>query len=83
MRKVFLIEDYVGETTKDVETRFHFHPDIHVYHDGIKNWGTIQLPSGSNIVWTFIEGSGRLEVSIWHPRFGVSVPNICLFVKLP
>ena len=78
----FLIEDRVGETTKEAEARFHFHPNVKVCHDGNKNLGTIQLPSGSNIVWTVIEGAGRLEKSTWHPRFGVSIPNFCLVVKL-
>jgi uncharacterized heparinase superfamily protein len=78
----FLIEDRVGETTKEAEARFHFHPNVKVSHDGNKNSGTIQLPSGSIIVWTVIEGAGRLEKSTWHPRFGVSIPNICLVIKL-
>ena len=78
----FLIEDYVGETTKEAEARFHFHPDVQVCHDGNKNSGTIQLPDLNNIKWTIIEGIGRLEESTWHPRFGVSIPNICLVVKL-
>ena len=78
----FLIEDRVGETTKEAEARFHFHPNVKVSHDGNKNSGTIQLPSGSNLVWTVIEGAGRLEKSTWHPRFGVSIPNICLVIKL-
>ena len=78
----FFIEDRVGETTQEAEARFHFHPKVKVSHDGNKNSGTIQLPGGSNIVWTVIEGAGRLEKSTWHPRFGVSIPNICLVIKL-
>lgn len=78
----FLIEDYVSETTKEAEARFHFHPDVQVCHEDNRNSGTIQLPDGSNTEWTIIEGIGRLEASSWHPRFGVSVPNICLVVKL-
>jgi uncharacterized heparinase superfamily protein len=78
----FFIEDCVGETAKEAEARFHFHPNAQVCHDGNKNSGTIQLPSGSDIVWTVFEGVGRLEKSTWYPRFGVSIPNICLVVKL-
>ena len=80
--KSFLIEDYLDDTTKCAEARFHFHPRVQVCHKSDKNSGTIQLPGGSNIEWTLIEGEGRLEESTWHPRFGVSIPNICLVVKL-
>ena len=78
----FLIEDYVGETTKDAEARFHFHPDVQVFNDNNTTLGTIKLPDGSSVEWEIIEGTVRLEESTWHPRFGVSIPNICLVVKL-
>jgi uncharacterized heparinase superfamily protein len=78
----FFIEDRVGETTKDAEVRFHFHPDVQVCPEDNRNSGTIQLPDGRNIGWEIIEGVLRLEPSTWHPRFGVSIPNTCLVVKL-
>jgi uncharacterized heparinase superfamily protein len=78
----FLIEDYVGETTKDAEARFHFHPDVQVFNDDNTTSGSIKLPSGSSVDWKVIKGTVRLEESTWHPRFGVSIPNICLVAKL-
>ena len=78
----FSIEDYVGETSQSAEARFHFHPDVQVFKDDNTTSGTIQLPDGSNIVWAVIEGAGTLVESTWHPRFGVSIPNICLAIKL-
>jgi uncharacterized heparinase superfamily protein len=80
--KSFLIEDYVGETSQSAEARFHFHPDVQVCHEDNRNSGTIQLPDGRNIDWKIIEGIASLEASTWHPRFGISIPNICLVVKL-
>jgi uncharacterized heparinase superfamily protein len=78
----FLIEDCLGETTKDAEARFHFHPDVQVCNDENSSSGTIRLLDGSSVEWKIVEGAVRLEPSIWHPRFGVSIPNICLVVKL-
>ena len=78
----FLIEDYVSETTKDAEARFHFHPDVQVFNDDNRSSGTIKLLDGSSVEWNIIEGRVRLEPSTWHPKFGVSIPNICLVVKL-
>jgi uncharacterized heparinase superfamily protein len=78
----FLIEDYVCETTKGAEARYHFHPEVHVHHEKNKNSGTIQLPNKKKIDWKIIEGLGRLEASTWHPRFGVSISNVCLVVEL-
>jgi uncharacterized heparinase superfamily protein len=78
----FFIEDHVVEKTEEAEARFHFHPDVQVRHDGNKNSGTIQLLDGKSIVWTVIEGAGNLVESTWHPRFGISIPNICLVIKL-
>ena len=78
----FFIEDHVGETTKEAEARFHFHPDVKVCHEDNRYAGTIQLPDGTNMQWKIIEGVPRLEPSTWHPKFGVSIPNICLVVKL-
>ena len=80
--KSFFIEDHIAETTKEAKARFHFHPDVQVFNDDNTTSGTIQLLDGKNIAWTIIEGTGRLERCTWHPRFGVSVPNICLVVKL-
>lgn len=78
----FSIEDYVSETSQSAEARFHFHPDVQVFKDDNTTSGTIKLPDGGRIDWRIIKGTVRLEPSTWHPRFGVSIPNICLVIKL-
>ena len=44
--------------------------------------GQAVFPNGTAIVWRIIRGEGRLEKSTWHPRFGSSISNTCLTVKL-
>ena len=78
----FLIQDHIDETTENAEARFHFHPDVQVFKDDNTSSGTIKLLDGSIVEWKIIEGAVRLEPSTWHPRFGASIPNICLVVKL-
>ena len=78
----FSIEDNISEKTKRAEARFHFHPDVQVLQKENKKQGTIQLPNRKYIEWEINEGQGRLEASTWHPRFGVSISNICLVVRL-
>jgi uncharacterized heparinase superfamily protein len=78
----FSIEDHVGEATNEAEARFHFHPDVQVFNDDYTTSGIIKLQDGNSIEWQVIEGTVRLEPSTWHPRFGVSMTNICLVVKL-
>ena len=78
----FYIEDNVGETTNEAEARFHFHPDVQVFKEDNTTSGIIKLADGNSIEWQIIEGAVRLEPSTWHPVFGVSMPNICLVVKL-
>lgn len=78
----FLIEDYISETSQIAEARFHFHPDVQVRLEDNRKSGIIQLPDGSKIECKIVEGVGRLEESTWHPRFGVSLPNICLVINL-
>ena len=37
---------------------------------------------GTTLAWSVEGGEGRVEPSTWHPRFGVSVPNEVLVVRL-
>ena len=40
------------------------------------------LRCGKIISWFILVGEGKLESSTWHPKFGESIPNKCLAVKL-
>ena len=38
------------------------------------------LPQGQSVIVN-VEGGGiRVEDRVWHPQFGLSVPNLCLAV---
>jgi len=77
-----IIEDLVEGRHDLAEARFHFHPDVEVVLSENEKAGTVLLPNGTEMTWRAEQGEARLESSTWHPRFGVSVPNRCLTIKL-
>lgn len=77
------ISDIIERSGAPAEARFHFHPDVAVVSDeGPANAGQVLLPDGRCIRWHVREGDARLEASTWHPRFGTTIPNRCLAVRL-
>ncbi|MGD8913110.1 MAG: alginate lyase family protein [Candidatus Thiodiazotropha sp.] len=76
------INDLVEGPGSTAEARFHFHPDLQVrFHDN-RQEGMALLPNGTAVTFQVEKGEARLEPSTWHPLFGVTIPNICLVVKL-
>lgn len=64
--------------------RFHLHPDLKLMIPGDgSQTGTIEFSSGKTIAWTALQAK-RIwaEPAAWHPRFGESIPNQCLCLKL-
>jgi uncharacterized heparinase superfamily protein len=59
------------------EARYHLPPGVSAEitaHDA----GTISLPSGRMLRWRVVGAIVRKESTTWHPRFGQSLPSICL-----
>ena len=77
-----LVEDFIEGSYGTAEVRFHFHPalQIHIHHNHKK--GTALLPNGTVVSWHTNNGNAHLEPSTWHPRFGSTIPNTCLVIKL-
>ena len=76
------VTDLVDGPHKSSEARFHFHPAVQVQIGPSQAEGTATLPDGTVTSWQLDHGHARLYHSTWHPRFGYSLPNVCLAVKL-
>ena len=76
------VMDHIDGQHDSAEARFHFHPDLQVQMQPNQKEGVAMLPNGSSLKWLIEHGLGWLETSSWHPRFGNSIPNKCLVVKL-
>lgn len=76
------ITDRLDGSKQCAEARFHFHPDVKVQIDPSETEGTATLPDGTLMTWYIGQGQARLESSTWHPRFGHSLQNMLLAVKL-
>jgi len=64
------------------ESRFHFHPALQIKVDGNGKCGVVLLPNGQEVGWRVDYGQADIEQTTWHPRFGVSIVNTCLVIKL-
>jgi uncharacterized heparinase superfamily protein len=78
----FTVIDRVEGQYQSAEARFHFHPTVQVQIGQSKADGTVTLADGTVMTWHLAHGQARLEDSTWHPRFGQSLSNTCLIVKL-
>jgi uncharacterized heparinase superfamily protein len=76
------VEDTVVGPHELAEARFHFHPQVTLAPDADINSGEGMLPDGRRFAWVVEEGEARIEATTWHPRFGASLPNRCLVVRL-
>ena len=77
-----LIKDKVQGLYETAEALFHFHPDVQVSLKPNNKSGTLVIAGNKTLTWYIDHGHGRLEKSSWYPKFGVSVPSICLQIKL-
>lgn len=77
------VEDCIEGWQRGAEARFHFHPDVKIETipaDARK--GTAHLPDGTVLTWLVERGDAQIKRSFWHPRFGESIPSICLVIQL-
>ena len=77
-----LIKDNVLGYYKTAEARFHFHPDIQVTIKPNHKSGTVLMEGNKILTWFIDDGFAALEESFWYPKFGMTVPNFCLQIKL-
>ena len=77
-----LIKDNVLGHYKTAEARFHFHPNVQVTIEPNNKSGTVLIEGNKILTWFIDHGFAELEESFWYPKFGRSVPNFCLLIKL-
>lgn len=78
-----VIHDLITGNFESAEARFHLHPDVGIDRRHLSDC-QLFLPPGSEKPINFgVHEAESLELvdSTWHPKFGVSVPNICIAVK--
>ena len=77
-----LIKDNVFGFHETACARFHFHPDVQVTIQPNHKSGTVLMDNNKKLAWFIDHGFAGLEESFWYPKFGSSVPNFCLQIKL-
>ena len=74
------IQDNIIGKYETAVSRFHFHPSLTIVIDETNNCGTVDSQIGTILDWFILEGTGKLEASSWHSRFGESITSTCLEV---
>lgn len=78
-----VIDDEVRPDRHPGEARFHIHPDVQIDPGSAgAGAGQLRLRSGAAVKWRVMAGDPVLEAATFHPRFGASVANACLAVRL-
>ena len=77
-----VVEDSVSDKSVQAVARFHFHPDISLSPAEDHCAGSVLLPDGRKLTWSATGAEAWIESTTWHPRFGQSLANVCLCVRL-
>lgn len=78
-----VIQDRITGDFQIAEARFHLHPDVRIDRSHFSGYRLL-LPSAPTKTVNFsVQGAKNVErvASQWHPKFGTSVPNICIAIK--
>jgi len=78
-----VVEDSLSGSFRQAEARYHLHPSVTILKEiAVSGEGAevaLQLSNGQKIRFSVEGGVLRKEASTWHPEFGRSEPNYCLF----
>jgi len=75
-------DEIVGDEFRGAVARFYLHPLVQVVSNNIKDGRVVlQLPCGQKVDLEIEGGRLDLNVTTWHPSFGVSDSNLCLSVS--
>lgn len=78
-----VIQDRITGDFQTAEARFHLHPDVRIDRSHFSGCRLL-LPSAPTKTVNFsVQGAMNVErvASQWHPKFGTSVPNICIAIQ--
>ena len=76
-----VVVDEVTGVFSHAEIHFHFHPDILIQQTD-DNTVLLKLSDGRSVEVTVHNANIYVESSMWHPYFGVSIPNARLVAVL-
>lgn len=78
-----VVEDRIDRGRRPAVANFLFHPDLVIEQTSPDaRSGRADGPSGVDLFWEVEHGSATIEVSTYHPMFGVAVPTKLLAVAL-
>jgi uncharacterized heparinase superfamily protein len=78
------VVDHITGAFQNAVNRMHFSPRLGSAFDKCNSpqIGDIDLPQGRSLSWTVEGAAASLEVTTYHPEFGVTQPNRCLHMRL-
>jgi len=80
-RGMLEVDDEVTGAFGWAEARFHLHPAIRI-SETAPGQVRFEGPDGVEGHFGVVGGALRVEPGTWHPRFGTSIPNVCLVARL-
>ncbi len=75
-----VIIDQITGAFREAAARLHLHPDVKI-ETFDERGARLRLAQGQDLVIQIEGGELCALDGIWHPQFGVSIPNLCLVIK--
>jgi len=79
--RALTVTDTISGAFDNAEARFHFHPDVVLESAADNKNGIVLIGEGHKLIWEVLDGDAVLEVTSYHPEFGLSQDNRCLVVR--
>ena len=73
-----IVTDTIEGHYQSAKGCIHFHPNVRLSVEKLKDQGELLLLGGKKIHWQLVNASASLVSSTYHPEFGMSIPNQCL-----
>ena len=80
--KFLKIVDHLTGSEAPAVARFYFHPEVNVSFKEGSRKGFAVFSDNRKIEWLVSVGQAYLEETSWYPKFGISIKNQCLCIKL-
>ncbi len=74
------VTDTIEGSFRSAVARFHFGQGVAAHADAGGRTGTLRTPGGAVLSWR-TSTPAKIDDSIWHPEFGLTVPIRCLAVS--
>ncbi|MCR4348001.1 MAG: heparinase II/III family protein [Sulfuricaulis sp.] len=83
-RRSLVMHDSITGNFQSAVVRFYLHPDIGIDRRHLSDCQLLLISDSEKTIRFGVQGADGIELveSTWHPKFGTSVPNICIVAKL-